>query len=94
MAYSVRLSELRDMSEKERAERLSQLVQATREPADGGLEELNARISEYEDRYEISSEDLMKEIYQGTRAETAEIADWLLLLYVRERANGNGYRAG
>jgi len=51
MAYSVRLSELRDMPEEERTERLGQLVRATREPVDADLEELDARISKYEDRY-------------------------------------------
>jgi len=35
----------------------------------------------------------MEEIYEGTRDETAEIADWLLLLYVRERVEGNGHQA-
>ena len=69
------------------------MVRATREPVDADLEELDARNSEYEDRYEIPSSDLMEEIYEGTRDETAEIADWLLLLYVRERVDGNGHQA-
>ncbi len=92
MAYSVRMSELREMSEGERAEVIRELARNALEFPNGQAEQINAEIREFERRYEISSERLLEELYQGRRPETAHIARWLWLLDLRERTNP--YQAG
>lgn len=89
---AVRLSELRDLPPEEREEVLSGLIEEARAnssgagaTANGYLSELNEQIEEFERRYEISSERLLEELYEGTRTETADIARWLMLLRLRER---------
>ncbi len=82
---AIRLSELRDLPPEKKEKVLSGLIEEARMPANGYLSELNEQIEEFERRYELSSEHLLEELYEGTRTETAEIARWLMLLRLRER---------
>ncbi len=85
MVYSVRTSELREMSEEERGKVLSSLVQEALAPPNGEAKEmLEAQITEFERRYEVSSSRMMEELAAGKRQETAEIASWLMLIRLRE----------
>lgn len=84
--HAVRLSELRDLPPEEKEKVLSGLIEEARAPTNGYLSELNEQIEEFERRYELSSERLLEELYEGTRTETAEIARWLMLLRLRERS--------
>jgi len=86
MAYSVRMSEFREMSEEERAGVVSKLArEALKSPNGQMMEQLNAEIRDFERRYEITSEHLREELYEGQRPETADVARWLWLLDLRER---------
>lgn len=84
MTYSVKLSELRKMSEEERVEAIDKLVEAAYGPPNGQLEDLETQIRKFEFRYETSSERMLKELSEGSRKETAEITSWLMLLRLRE----------
>jgi hypothetical protein len=85
VAYSVRTSELRQMSEEERSSALSGLVQeALASPNGEAKQMLEAQITEFERRYEVSSSRMMEELSAGKRQETAEIASWLMLIRLRE----------
>lgn len=84
---AIRLSELRDLTPEEKEKALSGLIEEVRAPANGYISELNEQIEEFERRYELSSEHLLEELYEGTRTETAEIARWLMLLRLRERSS-------
>lgn len=84
---AVRLSELRDLPPEEKEKILGGLIEESRAPANGYLSELNGLIGEFERRYELSSGRLLEELYEGTRTETADIARWLMLLHLRERAS-------
>jgi hypothetical protein len=46
---------------------------------------LNARIKQFEMRYEMSSDTMRTKVSAGEMKETAEIASWLFWLKVRER---------
>ncbi len=87
MAYSVKMSEYREMSEEKRAEVVNALAQNALKSPNGQAERLDAEIAEFERRYEVTSGRLLKELYEGERLETADIARWLWLLDLRERKN-------
>ncbi len=86
---AVRFSDLRKMSEEERGQVLGALVEEARSPANGRIAELDARIAEFERRYELPSADMVAEIESGTRKETDDIASWLMLIRVRKRVTAN-----
>lgn len=87
MNHSVRMSEFREMSEDQRAEAVNELVRTAFESPNGQTERLDTEIREFELRYEVSSERLIEELYEGVCTETADIARWLWLLDLRERTN-------
>jgi hypothetical protein len=89
MAYSVRISDLNAMSEAESAEAARRLIPGIGASSNGQLEGLDAEIHEYELRYETDSERLIKELYEGERQETADIARWLWLIDLRQRAGSH-----
>lgn len=84
VGYSVRMSDLRELSKEERSAAIDKLVDAAYGPPNGLLEDLEARIRKFEFRYETSSERMRKELLEGERKETADIASWLMLLRLRE----------
>lgn len=85
VAYSVRVSELSEMSEVERAETARKLIPGSGATPNGHAERVDAEIREYEGRYETSSDRLLEELYEGERQETADIARWLWLIDLRQR---------
>lgn len=82
---TISLSDLRDMSPKEKEEALGDLVEGARAPANGRLTDIDARIAEFERIYELPSDEMVAEVDSGARKETDEIASWLMLLRVRKR---------
>lgn len=85
MSHSVSFAELREATGHERERLLSELIEAAYQPPNGEVESLDRRIREYELRYEVSSKRMREELSNGTRKETAEICDWLMLLHLREQ---------
>ena len=85
MRYTVRSTDLRYMSESERNKELTNLVQAAKQGHQTGSSVLDARIKQFEMRYEMSSDTMRKKVSAGEMRETAEIAGWLFWLKVRER---------
>jgi hypothetical protein len=84
MAQHVRSADLALMSTEERDIVLGRLVESATGPRNGQRAEIEARIRRFELRYEIASEQLLTELATGTRKETAEIAEWLFWLRVRD----------
>ena len=85
MRYSVRLSDLSYMSESERNQELGKLVEVAKQNRNNGSDPLlNARIRQFEMRYEMSSDTMRERLRTGEIRETAEIAKWLFLLSLRE----------
>jgi len=83
MAYSLWMSDFRQMSEVQRADAVSKLVEGAFEAPNGHAAELDEEIKSFERRYELLSEHLLEELSEGRRKETAEIAYWLWLLDLR-----------
>ncbi|MEL7352760.1 MAG: hypothetical protein ABG776_12525 [Cyanobacteria bacterium J06555_13] len=81
---SVALSELASCSEEERQTKINSLFQAALQPTEDQVHEqktaLNKRISVFERRYEMSSEDMQQQLCKGKLKETADICSWALLL--------------
>ena len=65
---------------------LGELVRSARQGRDGQTAELNARISEYEMRYEMTSAEMRTKLADGSLRETAEIARWLMTLAARDNS--------
>lgn len=79
---TLRFSELRDLSPRERRERIREFSQ--RPSRNGGAAEVDQRIAEFESRYEKSSKTMREQFRTGNLRETAEIGQWLILLSVRD----------
>lgn len=73
------------MAPEVRAQRIAELVDATRGKPNGEISAINEQIRNFERRYETSSASLRSELTAGKRHETAEICQWLMLLKLRDR---------
>ena len=81
---SIKLNALAALSEREREQVLTELIQSARLPRNGQASALDARIREYEIRFEMTSEELHEQLRAGRLIETAEIAQCLFLLDARD----------
>jgi len=86
MSYSVRCADLPSMTPGQREMVLSELVRNAPLPQNGQRAEIDARIRHFEHRYEMDSQELLVALREGRQRETAEIAQWLFLLPVREKS--------
>lgn len=82
MATSVRVADLETMKPAERDELLNQLVAESTGPANGHFALAEARVRAFEQRYEMTSAELVEQLGAGTQRETAEVAEWLFWLSV------------
>lgn len=89
MKRAVRFSEIREASPSVREAALAGIVAEARTPANGSVSSLNAEIAEYERKYDLDSERLLKEISSGERQETEEILSWLMLIRLRDRVESS-----
>jgi hypothetical protein len=81
----VALSELAGMSDETRASTLRALVRAADRAPNGELRELDEQIGAFEARFGLDSEAMRRDVANGSRRETADVCEWLMLLRVRER---------
>jgi hypothetical protein len=81
---SVRDSELRKLSPDERRKVYAQLAEAAFATPNGEIEELNAELRSYEQRYELSSAHLVQALESGHLRETADVASWVITLRLRD----------
>lgn len=84
MGYHVKLSDLASMSVKDSNRVLGELVRSAKSRRNGQSAVLDARISEFELRYEMSSQDMRQRLANGSLHETADIARWLMTLAARD----------
>ena len=81
------------MTDAERDGIVQELVEVRRRPPNGELDHLAAEIREYERRYEVSTAQMMRELREGKRKETAEIASWLISVRLRDRIAARAARS-
>jgi hypothetical protein len=84
MAYSVRLADLANMSRADQEAMVARLTREAAAPRNGQRALLDSRIRRFELRYEMTSEQLLVGLREGTIRETAEIADWLFWIEARD----------
>lgn len=84
MGYTVKLSDLAKMPQSDSDQILSDLVSSAKARRNGQRAILDARIRDFEIRYEMTSETLHERLRSGACHETAEIARWLMLLAARD----------
>lgn len=84
MAYRVKLSELANMPVANADRMLGELVRSARASPNGQRAVLDARIRDFEIRYEMSSDDMRQRLRDAGLDETAEIARWLMALAARD----------
>jgi hypothetical protein len=84
MAYHVKLSDLANMPVADSDRVLGELVRSAKASRNGQRAVLDARIREFEIRYEMSSATMRQQLRDGSLQETAEIARWLMALAARD----------
>ena len=84
MGSHVKLADLANMPTQDSDRVLGDLVKSAKARRNGQRAILEARIREFEIRYEMTSDTLHERLRNGTFQETAEIARWLMLLAARE----------
>lgn len=80
MPYSVSCDDLRRMTPAARAAALSELV--SRSTRRGGVAVVRGNVRAFEERYRMTSEDLLAALREGRQEETADISRWLFWLQV------------
>ena len=80
MPYRITSTELANMNPETRHKAMTDLIQAARNDGVGTRAALQARIHQFELRYELTSEAMLQALARGEMTETAEIAEWLFLL--------------
>jgi hypothetical protein len=81
---TLKLASLKGLDTSARNAKLRELV-AGRKDVNGELAALNARIAEYEDRYELPSSRLVEAVNRRSIRQTAEVCSWLTLVELRSR---------
>jgi hypothetical protein len=89
VSRTVKFSEIREASPGMKRAALAGIIAEARTPANGSVESLNAEIAGYEERFALSSEELLEELYSGEREESEEILSWLMLIRLRDRVESN-----
>lgn len=84
MRQTFKSSELRGLPEGQLSQRLNDMVQATRQPLNGEIKELNERIARFEHRFGLTSDALRRALAEGSLKETWEICEWLGLASLRD----------
>jgi hypothetical protein len=87
MPYSVRSADLRSMTPEERYEELEKIVNGAQLPLNGRGRVIAAKIRTFEQRYEITSAQLLAALKNGSCKETAEISLWLFWLDAKARGD-------
>lgn len=82
---SLKLSELAEMDEQQREAALADLVREATAAPNGHQTNLDRRLRAFEMRYEMSSDDMVAGFKAGTVRDTADIAEWLMLVRARDR---------
>ena len=88
MSYPIKLADLGQMSKDDQAKVLTDLTDSAKQNRNGQTAVMDARIRRFEQRYEMTSAELLKRLEGGEVAETAEISQWLFWLGARAGKTG------
>ena len=88
MAHAIGVRDLGSLSKHDRDVAITALVKEAIAPVNGQAMVIKAKIQGYEARYEISSSQLMDRLRSNPSAETADIAQWLFWIRLRDLSAG------
>jgi hypothetical protein len=88
MAKHLHLSDLAKLSNPERAEAVRELARSALSGSSGEMKVIEARIRDFERRFEMKSCAMKRLLEAGAIQETAEIASWLIALDAKRRMLG------
>jgi len=77
MSRSVSLADLQGMSSADRERVLGDLVDRALEPSNGRRSAIAARVREYEEHYDMTSDELRAKLADGRLSETREFSQWM-----------------
>ena len=80
MLHQITLSALAVMDQESRMRELGSLVDATKTANGSATAYLEGRIRSFEERFKMSSQEMLERLRSGQQEETAEIASWLFYL--------------
>lgn len=81
----MRLNVLTELSAADRARAVEELGRKATAPRNGQAQGIDARIHEFEIRYEMTSVQMCERFARGEMRDTSDVSRWLMLLRVRER---------
>lgn len=81
---TIRSADLRNMTEEERARVIDEAFEHADETEADYLAELDARIKEFEVRYEVPTSGLYEALAAGRLYDTADVSQWMFWADVRE----------
>lgn len=87
--YTVSDRELRGASGSHEAEIMARLSAGMRAKPNGGVEATRARLTDFESRYGMSTQELRGRVYRGEQRETDEIGAWLMTANLYDRLVAN-----
>lgn len=86
----VKLSDLANMSSKEREVTLDALVHAALQPpTKQDIARLEKKVQAFEQRNEMSSNDMLRQLQNGQIKETNEVCSWLMAISLLEETAAN-----
>jgi hypothetical protein len=80
MGYRLKLSDVGKMTDEEL---LAAIEEMRRNPSP--VSDIDDRILEFEKAYEMSSDEMQRQLNNNEIRETADICNWLMLLHTRNR---------
>ena len=85
MLHQITSAALSQLGDAQKRDELSELVANARSANGSASAYLQGRIHAFEERYEMTSSELLRVVADGSQRETADIAKWLFLLNSSER---------
>ena len=88
MAHASAARDLRSLSKPDRDAAVGALANEAIAPVNGQAMVIKAKIQGYEALYEITSSQLLERLHSNPGAETADIAQWLFWIRLRDLSGG------
>jgi hypothetical protein len=85
MKPSVKISDLKVMSQPQQERRMADLVKSTGRIPNGEIRDLDDQIAKYEKKFGFDTRTLREKLATGEINETLAICDWLMLVNIRDR---------
>ncbi len=79
----MKLQAFAKMSADEKRDAVADIAAASMGPPNGQMEPINAKLAAFEARYEMTTTEMIASFKAGKLADTADIAQWLVLARAR-----------